>query len=93
MCLNYLFSCRARGKQFTDKTADRFIYRWNNYKMEARKAESGDMENVKQKGDHLLIILCILYNIHISSYSTEENDNIFRKIFQLTAFFSYIFLK
>ena len=49
MCLNYLFSCRARGKQSTDKTADRFIYRWNNYKMEARKAESGDMKNVKQK--------------------------------------------
>ena len=31
------------------KTTDRFRYRWNNYKMEARKAENGDMENVKQK--------------------------------------------
>ena len=26
-----------------------YIYRWNNYKMEARKTESSDMENVKQK--------------------------------------------
>ena len=30
-------------------TIDRFRYRWNNNKMEARKAETGDMENVKQK--------------------------------------------
>ena len=31
------------------KTTDRFRYRWNNYKMEVRKAEGGDMENFKQK--------------------------------------------
>ena len=31
------------------KTTDCFRYMWNNYKMEARKAESGGMENVKQK--------------------------------------------
>ena len=30
----------------------RFRYRWNNYKTEARKAENGDMENVKQKFLH-----------------------------------------
>ena len=48
-CLIYLFSCRTCGKQYTGKTTDRFRYRWNNYKMEARKAENGDMENVKQK--------------------------------------------
>ena len=44
----YLFSCRTWGKQYTGKTTDRFRYTWNNDKMEARKAESGDMENVKQ---------------------------------------------
>ena len=48
-CLIYLFNCRTCGKQYTGKTADHFRYRWNNYKMEARKADSGDMENVKQK--------------------------------------------
>ena len=31
------------------KTTDCFKYRWYNYKMEARKAENNDMENVKQK--------------------------------------------
>ena len=33
-----------RGKQYACKTTDLFRYRWNNYKMEARKAGSGDME-------------------------------------------------
>ena len=46
--LIYLFSCRTCGKQYTGKTTDRVRYRWNNYEMEARKAENGDMENVKQ---------------------------------------------
>ena len=48
-CLIYLFSCKTCGKECTGKTTDRFRYRWNNYKMEARKAEKGDMENVKKK--------------------------------------------
>ena len=48
-CLIYLFSCRTCGKQCMGKTTDRFRCRWNNYKMEARKTENGDMENVKQK--------------------------------------------
>ena len=48
-CLIYLFNCGTCGKQYTGKTADHFRYRWNNCKMEARKSESGHMENVKQK--------------------------------------------
>ena len=48
-CLIYLFSYRTCGKQYTGKNTDRFRYRWNSYKMEARKAKNGDMENVKQK--------------------------------------------
>ena len=48
-CLIYLFSCKTFGKQYTGKTTDHFRSRWNNYKSEARKAESGNMENVKQK--------------------------------------------
>ena len=48
-CLIYLFSCRTCGKQYTGKTTDRFRYRWNNYKMKARKSESDDMKNVRQK--------------------------------------------
>ena len=31
------------------KTTDCSKYRWYNYKMEARKAENSDIENVKQK--------------------------------------------
>ena len=31
------------------KTTNRFRYRWNNYKIEGRKAENGDIENAKQK--------------------------------------------
>ena len=42
------WTCRTCGKQYTGKTADRFRYSVNNYKMEARKAEKGDMETVKQ---------------------------------------------
>ena len=48
-CLIYLFSCGTCSNQYTRNTTDHFRYRWNNYKMEARKAENGDMENVKQK--------------------------------------------
>ena len=43
------FSCRTCSKLYTGKTTDRFRYRWDNHKMEARKAENGDMENFKQK--------------------------------------------
>ena len=43
------FSCRTCSKLYTGKTTDRFRYRWDNHKMEARKAENGDMENLKQK--------------------------------------------
>ena len=44
-----IFSCRTCGKKNTGKTTNHFRYRWNNYKMEARKAEIGHMENVKEK--------------------------------------------
>ena len=43
------FSCRTCSKLYTGKTTDRFRYWWDNHKMEARKAENGDMENFKQK--------------------------------------------
>ena len=48
-CLIYLFSCKTYGKEYTGKTTDRLRYRGNNYKMEARKAENGDMEMLKKK--------------------------------------------
>ena len=48
-CLIYLFSCRTCRTQYAGNTTDRFRYSWDNYKMEARKAENGDMENIKQK--------------------------------------------
>ena len=48
-CLISFFSCRTWAKHYTGKTTDRFRYKCNNYKMEAGKAESGDMENVKPK--------------------------------------------
>ena len=48
-CLIFFFSCITCGKQYTGNTTDRFRHRWNNYRMEARKAESDDMKYVKQK--------------------------------------------
>ena len=48
-CLIYLFNCNTCCKQYTGKTTDHFRSRWNNYKSEARKAESDNMENIKQK--------------------------------------------
>ena len=48
-CLIYLLSCKSCGKQYVGNTADHFRSKWNNLKCDVRKAESGDMENVKQK--------------------------------------------
>ena len=48
-CLIYLLSCKSCGKQYVGNTTDHFRSRWNNYKSDVRKAESGNMENVKQK--------------------------------------------
>ena len=48
-CLIYLLSCKSCGKQYVGNTTDHFRSRSNNYKSDVRKAESGDMENVKQK--------------------------------------------
>ena len=42
-------SCKSYGKQYVGNTTDHFRSRWNNYKSDVRKAESGNMENVKQK--------------------------------------------
>ena len=39
------FSCRTCGKLYTGKTTDRLRYRWDNHKVDARKAKNGDMEN------------------------------------------------
>ena len=41
--------CKTCGKQYTGKTKNHFRSRWNKYKFEARKTESGNMENVKQE--------------------------------------------
>ena len=46
--LIYLFNYKTCRKQYTGKTNDHFRSRWNNYKSEARKAESGNMENVSK---------------------------------------------
>ena len=48
-CLIYLLSCKSCGKQYVGNTTDHFRSRWDNYQSNVRKAESGDMENVKQK--------------------------------------------
>ena len=42
-------SCKSCGKQYLGNNADHFRSRWNKYKSDVRKSESGDMENVKQK--------------------------------------------
>ena len=48
-CLIYRLSCKSYRKQDVGNTTDHFRSRWNNYKSDVRKAESGNMENVKQK--------------------------------------------
>ena len=45
----YLLSCQSYGKQYEGNTTNNFKSRWNNYKADVRKAENGNMENVKQK--------------------------------------------
>ena len=42
-------SCKTCGKRYTGKTVDKFRRRWNNYKMDARKAASGNIESCKQQ--------------------------------------------
>ena len=45
----YLLSCKSCGQKYVGNTTDHFRGRRNNYKSDVRKAESGDMESVKQK--------------------------------------------
>ena len=42
-------TCKSYGKQYVGNTTVHFRSRWNNYKSDVRKAECGNMENVKQK--------------------------------------------
>ena len=44
-----MLSCKTFVKQYIGNTIDHFRSRWNNYKSDVRKAESSNMENVKQK--------------------------------------------
>ena len=44
-----MLSCKSCGKQHIGNTTDHFRSRWNNYWSDVRKAESGDMETVKQR--------------------------------------------
>ena len=48
-CLIYLLICKACGKQYTGKTVDKFRSRWNDYKTDATKAASGNIEYCKQQ--------------------------------------------
>ena len=45
----YLSSCKSCGKQYLGNTTDHFRRRSNKYESDVRKAESDNMENVKQK--------------------------------------------
>ena len=44
-----LLSCKTYGKQYTGKTVDKFRSRWNNYKIDAKKTASCNMETCKQQ--------------------------------------------
>ena len=46
-CFSY--GGKSCGKQDVGNTTDHFRSRWNIYKSDVKKAESGNMENVKQK--------------------------------------------
>ena len=47
--LIYFLSCKICGKQHTGKSVDKFRSRWNNYKTDARRAASGNIESCKQQ--------------------------------------------
>ena len=47
--LIYRLSCKSCGKQDVSNTTNHFRSRWNNCKSDVKKAESGNMENIKQK--------------------------------------------
>ena len=44
-----MLSGKACGKEYTGKAVDKFKSRWNNYKTNARKAASGNIESRKQQ--------------------------------------------
>ena len=46
---SFLSTSKTCGKQYTGKTVDKFKVRWNNYKTDARKAASGNIESCKQQ--------------------------------------------
>ena len=48
-CLLYFLSCKTCGEQYNGKTVDKFRSRCNNYKADARKATSGNIESCKQQ--------------------------------------------
>ena len=48
-CLINRLNCKSCGKQDVGNTTGHFKSRWNNYKNDVRKTESGNMSNVKQK--------------------------------------------
>ena len=48
-CLIYLFSCKSCSKKYVCNITDHFRSRWNNWRSDVRKAESGNMEIVKHK--------------------------------------------
>ena len=41
-CLIYLLSCKTCCMQYVGSTTDKFRFRWNNYKLNSRKAEKGE---------------------------------------------------
>ena len=48
-CLIYFLSCKTCGKQYTSKTGDKHRIRWSNYKTDAWKAASDNIESCKQQ--------------------------------------------
>ena len=59
-CVIYLFSCKKYGIQYVDSTAERFHFRWNNYKNCQREAAEGytTPQHVLSEGHHGLVNDC-----------------------------------
>ena len=59
-----LLSCKIYGKQYTGKTVDKFRRRWNNYKTDARKAATGNIESYKQQSFQSYFCRMIIRNFY-----------------------------
>ena len=69
-CLIYLFSCKSCSKKYLCNITDHFRSRWNNWRSDVRKAESGNMEIVKHKSFCKVIYYSVMTKVFFKKWRT-----------------------